>query len=110
MVRTPGTRVGEGLPDSLEPMVWALAPHPHDRDAVFAGLGDVARNNRWKWGGGDVYLSRDRGDSWQRLPIELPPSVASSPQLRTSALLSTRPKVVCMFGSVKHTHEPRPAV
>jgi photosystem II stability/assembly factor-like uncharacterized protein len=66
-------QVGEGLPDSLEPMVWALAPHPHDRHAVLAGLGDVARNNRWKWGGGDVYLSRDRGDSWQRLPIELPP-------------------------------------
>ncbi|MPZ14994.1 MAG: hypothetical protein GEU73_11325 [Chloroflexi bacterium] len=66
-------RVGEGIPDCLEPMVWALAHHPHDEDAVFAGLGNVSRGHAAGGGGqGVIMVTRDRGDSWQPLDVELP--------------------------------------
>lgn len=66
-------RVGEGIPESVEPMVWALVHHPHDENAVFAGFGDVARGHASGAGGqGSIMLTRDRGDTWQRLPIQLP--------------------------------------
>jgi len=66
-------RVGRGIPDDLDPMVWALVHHPHDPDAVFAGLGDVARGHASGAGGaGKILITRDRGESWQNLPIRLP--------------------------------------
>jgi hypothetical protein len=75
-------RVGEGLPDDLPAMVWALAHHPHDPDAVFAGLGAIDRGDPLAPtvvaapgvcdGPGEVLLSRDRGASWEPLPLGLP--------------------------------------
>ncbi len=65
--------VGDGLPESLESMVWALAHHPHDPNAVFAGLGDVARGRASGSGGaGQIFVTHDRGESWQKLNIHLP--------------------------------------
>lgn len=75
-------RVVEGLPVPMDHMVWALAPHPIDARAVFAGVGPVNRGQTVDTstnvspalsdGPGDIYLSRDRGESWERLPLELP--------------------------------------
>lgn len=66
-------RVGNGLPDDLDPMIWALTPHPHDSDSVFAGLGAVARGHASGPGDpGSILVSHDRGKNWQALPIELP--------------------------------------
>jgi len=65
-------RVTQGLPDHLDPMIWALVPHPNDPHTVFAGLGDVARGHASGSGGaGKILLSRDRGESWQELKIDL---------------------------------------
>jgi photosystem II stability/assembly factor-like uncharacterized protein len=75
-------RVGRDLPEELDVMVWALTPHPHDPNAVFAGLGAVNRGEAvdtpsngsvaLEGGPGEVLLSRDRGDTWQRLDLRLP--------------------------------------
>ncbi len=73
-------RVGEGLPDILEAMVWALAPHPHDSNALYAGLGNVSRgyalplpHYMGSGGNGHILFSRDRGESWEDLHLQLPP-------------------------------------
>ncbi|MBI2211593.1 MAG: hypothetical protein HYU47_13540 [Deltaproteobacteria bacterium] len=66
-------RLGRGIPENLDPMIWALVHHPYDPDAVFAGLGDVARGHASGSGGaGKILLSRDRGESWQEIKINLP--------------------------------------
>ena len=67
------TRVTDGLADDLDSMIWALVHHPTDHRAVFAGFGNVARGHASGAGGaGDLMISRDMGDSWERLDIELP--------------------------------------
>jgi len=67
------TRITRGLPDSLDSMIWALVHHPIDRRSLFAGLGNVARGHASGAGGaGDLMISRDMGDSWERLDIDLP--------------------------------------
>jgi len=54
-------------------MIWALVHHPTDSRAVFAGFGNVARGHASGAGGaGDLMISRDLGNSWERLDIELP--------------------------------------
>jgi photosystem II stability/assembly factor-like uncharacterized protein len=66
-------RITDGLADDLDSMIWALVHHPTDPRAVFAGFGKVARGHASGEGGaGDLMISRDRGDSWQRLDIDLP--------------------------------------
>lgn len=66
-------RVRDGIPENLDSMIWALVHHPHDPNAVFAGLGDVARGHASGSGGaGKILLSSDRGESWQEMDIELP--------------------------------------
>ena len=50
----PWEPLAGGLPDSLESMPYALSAAGSE---LFAGLGD-----------GQIYRSRDRGDTWQRLP------------------------------------------
>jgi hypothetical protein len=67
--------VDRGLPDRMQQMVWALAQHPHHRSIVYAGLGAVSRGrsaDRSQGGSGDLLVTRDRGESWERLPMELP--------------------------------------
>lgn len=53
----PWRRLDGGLPDPLEALPAALAATPR---GLYAGLRD-----------GSVYASRDRGESWERLPVEL---------------------------------------
>ncbi|HEY1269958.1 MAG TPA: hypothetical protein VGH16_22055 [Candidatus Binatia bacterium] len=66
-------RVTAGLADDCDPMFWALVHHPHDRNALFAGTGLVARGHASGSGGkGQILLSEDRGESWRELEIELP--------------------------------------
>jgi photosystem II stability/assembly factor-like uncharacterized protein len=66
-------RVTQGLADDLDSMIWALVHHPTDSRALFAGFGNVVRGHASGTGGaGDLMVSRDRGDSWERLDIELP--------------------------------------
>ncbi len=66
-------RVTCGLPDNLDSMIWALVHHPHDAKTVFAGFGNVARGHASGAGGaGDLMISRDLGESWERLDIALP--------------------------------------
>jgi photosystem II stability/assembly factor-like uncharacterized protein len=67
------TRINDGLADDLDSMIWALVHHPTDHRTLFAGFGNVARGHASGAGGaGDLMISRDRGDSWQRLDIDLP--------------------------------------
>ena len=67
------TRVTQGLADDLDSMIWALVHHPTDSRALFAGFGNVARGHAsGTAGAGDLMVSRDRGDSWERLDIDLP--------------------------------------
>jgi photosystem II stability/assembly factor-like uncharacterized protein len=67
------TRITRGLADNLDSMIWALVHHPTDFHALFAGFGNVARGHASGAGGaGDLMISRDQGDSWERLDIELP--------------------------------------
>lgn len=71
-----------GLADDMDHMVWALAPHPDDPNAVFAGVGATNRGQTVDTSTpsvaaltdapGEILLSRDRGDSWQKLPLQLP--------------------------------------
>jgi hypothetical protein len=68
-------RVAGGLPDDLDPMIWGLVGHPHDSNAVLAGLGDFTRGPASRAGAsgeGALMVSRDRGASWQRLDIAVP--------------------------------------
>jgi photosystem II stability/assembly factor-like uncharacterized protein len=66
-------RVTQGLADDLDSMVWALVHHPHEPRTVFAGFGNVSRGHASGAGGaGDLMMSRDMGESWERLDIELP--------------------------------------
>jgi photosystem II stability/assembly factor-like uncharacterized protein len=54
-------------------MIWALVPHPSDSRTVFAGLGNVSRGHASGSGGaGAILVSRDAGESWEKLNIELP--------------------------------------
>jgi hypothetical protein len=74
-------RVGAGLPETLDAMVWGLTPHPHDPNAVFAGLGAIDRGDPLaptvasapgvNDAPGAVLLTRDRGATWERLPLDL---------------------------------------
>src|SRR6266542_3090392 len=67
------TRITDGLAEDLDSMIWALVHHPTDHRAVFAGFGNVARGHAHGAGGaGDLMISRDMGDSWERLDSDLP--------------------------------------
>lgn len=65
-------RVGKGLPDELDPMIWGLVNHPKDPNGAFAGLGEVNRGGASPEGGaGMIYVTHDRGESWQKLDISV---------------------------------------
>lgn len=67
------TRITQGLAEDLDSMIWALVHHPTEPRSVFAGFGNVARGHASGAGGaGDLMISRDMGESWQRLHIDLP--------------------------------------
>ena len=67
--------VGKWLPQDMKQMVWALAQHPEDPSIVYAGLGAVSRGRSAdanQKGEGDILVSEDQGDNWERLPLDLP--------------------------------------
>jgi hypothetical protein len=67
--------VGKWLPQNMKQMVWALAQHPEDPSIVYAGLGAVSRGrsaDASQRGEGDILVTEDQGDSWERLPLDLP--------------------------------------
>ena len=61
-------RLGGGLPDSMERMIWNLSADPDDSDYLFAGTGEArgqrSENSETR---GAVWLSKDRGDSWRQI-------------------------------------------
>ncbi|HLQ34240.1 MAG TPA: hypothetical protein VK457_16265 [Chloroflexota bacterium] len=64
---------GQGLDDEMDPMIWSLCLHPHERNAIFAGVGEVSRGHAsGKGGSGSVLLSRDGGDTWQPIKTDIP--------------------------------------
>ena len=70
-------RVGTGdcLPENMQQMVWALTQHPENPSIVYAGLGAVSRGrsaDATQKGHGDILISEDQGDNWERLPLDLP--------------------------------------
>ncbi len=58
--------VGAGLPEEMIERAWMFVPHPHEKDSVFAALGRYPYPNV-DAGAGAIVLSRDRGDSWERI-------------------------------------------
>ncbi len=64
-----------GLPEKMPWMPWVLVPHPTDANTVFAGMGDGARGfgfNPKERGHGALYVTRDRGDSWEPVLTDIP--------------------------------------
>jgi photosystem II stability/assembly factor-like uncharacterized protein len=59
---------GQGLPDEMTPMIWALCPDPRNPRGLFAGLGESSGvPGPLPRGGGAVLASGDGGESWQTL-------------------------------------------
>jgi len=70
-------QVGEGLPESMEKMVWGLASPPGNPSQVYAGYGQSdkgqAETRKMPTGGGAVWFSPDKGSSWREIQVgELP--------------------------------------
>jgi photosystem II stability/assembly factor-like uncharacterized protein len=67
-------RVGLDLPEQIGAWAYALTSHPSDSHAAFAGFGDSVRGQEHvpTYGQGWIMATYDEGDSWQRLPVDLP--------------------------------------
>jgi hypothetical protein len=66
--------VGEGLEQEMPPMVNMLVNHPADGNTAFAAFGGHRAGEGEPTG--SLMVTRDRGDSWDKLPIELGPAIA----------------------------------
>jgi hypothetical protein len=71
-------QVGDGLPESMEKMVWTLSSPPANSTQVYAGYGQSdkgqAETRKMPTGNGAAWFSPDRGDSWREIKLgELPP-------------------------------------
>jgi photosystem II stability/assembly factor-like uncharacterized protein len=71
-------QVGDGLPKSMEKMVWTLASAPGNSSHVYAGYGQSdkgqAETRKMPTGFGAVWFSPDQGNSWREIKTgELPP-------------------------------------
>jgi hypothetical protein len=56
-------------------MPWVLLHHPTDANALFCGMGDGSRGYGFDarvQGKGALYISQDRGDSWQPILADTP--------------------------------------
>ena len=65
--------VGEGLAQEMPPMVNMLVNHPSDPNGAFAALGGHRAGEGKP--SGTLMVTHDRGDSWDKLPVELPPAI-----------------------------------
>jgi hypothetical protein len=68
----------DGLPESMEKMVWTLATAPGNSSHVYAGYGQSdkgqAETRKMPTGLGAVWFSPDQGNSWREIRTgELPP-------------------------------------
>ena len=64
-----------GMAEMMPYMPWTLQRHPEDPDTVFAAMGDGSRGFGFDpkaRGMGALYVTRDRGDSWEPVLPELP--------------------------------------
>lgn len=71
-------QVGDGLPESMEKMVWTLAVPPGNPAQVYAGYGQSdkgqAETRKMPTGLGAVWFSPDQGKSWREIGLgEIPP-------------------------------------
>jgi len=62
--------VGKGLPEEMQENVWAICRHPSDDNAALIGLGRGRSGNDNTPGA--VLMTRDRGDTWERLDLQVP--------------------------------------
>lgn len=65
----------QGLAERMPYMPWVLLRHPDDTNSVFAGMGDGARGfgfNPKERGHGALYVTRNRGDSWEPVLPNVP--------------------------------------
>ena len=70
-------QAGDGLPESMEKMVWTLATAPGNSSHVYAGYGQSdkgqAETRKMPTGLGAVWFSPDQGNSWREIRTGLPP-------------------------------------
>lgn len=71
-------QVGDGLPESMEKMVWTLGSPPGNPGQVYAGYGQSdkgqAETRKMPTGLGAIWFSPDRGGSWRAIKVgELQP-------------------------------------
>jgi hypothetical protein len=65
-------RVGRNLPEQMPAWAFTLINHPTDPNGAFAGIGDTVRGAGYaEYGQGSILLTRDRGDTWEPLPIQI---------------------------------------
>ncbi len=64
-------RIGEGLPDPFLSMVECIDFDPEGSEEVFIGTGGEGARFI-KLNEGEIYHSRDRGDHWQKIPLDFP--------------------------------------
>ncbi len=56
----PWEKLAGGLPQPLDYLPYTLLPDPHAPGHLYAGLTN-----------GDIWLTMDRGDNWEKLPVNL---------------------------------------
>jgi hypothetical protein len=72
-------QVGAGLPAQHPGMCWQIARNPLDKDSVIVGFGDVARGHTaGPPGQGALYITYDRGDTWEEIGRQKRTELASS--------------------------------
>jgi hypothetical protein len=71
-------QVGDGLPETMDKMVWVFASPPNDPGQVYAGYGQSdkgqAETRKMPTGLGAIWFSPDVGNGWREIELgELPP-------------------------------------
>jgi photosystem II stability/assembly factor-like uncharacterized protein len=64
---------GQGLPEEMGPMIWALCAHPTDSRAIFGGVGESAAvpSPSRRGAAGALVASSDGGESWQTIRADM---------------------------------------
>ena len=77
-------QVGAGLPERHKGICWQLASNPYDENSILAAFGNVPRGHTaGPAGEGAIYVSYDRGDSWEEIGVpKMGPRLVSLPAIR----------------------------